>query len=128
MARSKEKFSLKKRLLSFGYAFAGLKTLFREEHNAWIQAAAAIAVIIAGFFFRISPTEWIAVVLAIGAVVASEAFNSAIERLSDVVQPERDERIKTVKDLSAGAVLSSAIAAAAVGVIVFFPKILEVFS
>ncbi len=46
-----------------------------------------------------------AVIFAIGLVLAGEGINSAIERLSDVVQPERDDRIRDVKDISAGAVL-----------------------
>ena len=81
-----ERFSIKKRIRSFGYAFSGLKTLFREEHNAWIHAAATVLVIAAGFLLRLSETEWIAVTAAIGLVIAAEAFNSSIERLADVVQ------------------------------------------
>ena len=52
-----------------------------------------------------------------------EILNSAIEDLSDVVCPERDDRIKKVKDLSAAAVLVTAITALAIGLIVFIPKI-----
>lgn len=122
---TRKPFSFKSRIRSFGYAFAGLKTLFREEHNAWIHALAAALVITFGFLFRISEGEWIAVAAAVGMVIAAEAFNSAIERLADVVHPEKDSRIKAVKDLSAGAVLACAIAAAAIGVIVFLPKILS---
>ena len=37
-----EKFSVRKRIKSFSYAFAGLRVLFREEHNARIHAVAAV--------------------------------------------------------------------------------------
>ena len=119
-----EKFSIAKRLKSFTYAFSGLRMLFREEHNAWIHLFATVCVIVAGFVFHISPLEWVAVVFAIGLVIGGEAFNTAIEILSDVVCPERDERIKKVKDLSAAAVLVSALAALTIGLIVFIPKII----
>lgn len=125
---AKKPFSIKKRLKSFTYAFSGLKTLFREEHNAWIHAATTVLVITAGLLFRISEIEWIAVILCIGLVIGAEAFNSAIERIADMVQPERDMRIKTIKDLSAGAVLACAITAAIIGVMVFLPKIIKLLS
>ncbi len=66
----------------------------------------------------------VAVIFAIGLVLAGEGINSAIERLSDVVQPERDDRIRDVKDISAGAVLICAITAAIIGIIVILPKLL----
>lgn len=119
-----EKFSIAKRLKSFTYAFSGLRMLFREEHNAWIHLFATVCVIVAGFVFHISPLEWVAVVFAIGLVIGGEAFNTAIEILADVVCPERDERIKKVKDLSAAAVLVSALTALTIGLIIFIPKII----
>ena len=118
-------FSFKKRIKSFGYAFDGLKTLFQDEHNARIHAVAAVLVVIAGFLFRISEAEWISVFVAIGLVLSAEAVNSAVERLCDTVQSERDSRIKAVKDLSAGAVLVCAITAAVIGIIIFLPKIIN---
>ncbi len=65
-----------------------------------------------------------AVIFAIGLVLAGEAINSAIERLSEVVQPERDDRIRDVKDISVGAFLIFAITAAIIGIIVFLPNLL----
>ena len=61
------------------------------------------------------------------AATPGEIFNSSIEDLADVVCPERDERIKKVKDLAAAAVLVSAIAALIIGLIVFIPKIIALF-
>jgi diacylglycerol kinase (ATP) len=47
-----------------------------------IHCAVTVLVVIAGLLFRISTTEWIAVLFAIGFVLAAEAINSVIERLS----------------------------------------------
>ncbi|MDR0829280.1 MAG: diacylglycerol kinase family protein [Prevotellaceae bacterium] len=118
-----EKFSLRKRLKSFSYAFNGLKILINEEHNSRIHIAVAVLVIIAGFGFKISSIEWLAVVLCIGFVFVLEIINSALENLCDFVSPERNETIKKVKDLSAAAVLISAITSVIIGVIIFLPKI-----
>ena len=119
-----EKFSVRKRIKSFSYAFAGLRVLFREEHNSRIHAVAAVLAVAMGFLFRISPMEWIAVAIVIGMVFAAEIINSSIERTADFVKAERDDRKRDIKDLGAAAVLVCAIAAAVVGIIIFLPKII----
>lgn len=121
------KFSIKKRIKSFGYAFAGLKVLFREEHNSWIHATVTIFVVAAGFFFRISRIEWIAVLIVIGMVFSAEIINPPLERTADFVKAERDDRKRDIKDLGAAAVLVCAIIAALVGLIVFLPKVISLF-
>ena len=111
------------RLRSFRYAFAGLRLLLREEHNARIHATITVLVVVAGIVLRVSPMEWGVLVICIGMVLAAEAFNSAIERVANYLTTERDDRIRDIKDLAAGAVLLCAIAAAIVGLIVFVPHI-----
>ena len=111
------------RLRSFLYAFAGLRLLLREEHNARIHATITVLVVVAGIVLRVSPVEWGVLVICIGMVLSAEAFNSAIERVADYLTIERDERIRDIKDLAAGAVLLCAIAAAVAGLIVFVPHI-----
>ena len=125
--KKQEKFSIAKRLKSFTYAFNGLKVLFQEEHNSRIHLFAAVCVIIAGVLLKLAVLEWVAVAFAVGLVFSGEIFNSAVEDLSDVVCPERDDRIKKVKDLAAAAVLVNAITAAAIGLLVFIPKIIQLF-
>lgn len=112
---------LKKRIKSFGYAFKGIASLIGKEHNAWIHCTAIVLVTIAGFHFGITPTEWCIVVLCFGLVLAAEGFNTAIERLVDLVSPDFHPIAGDVKDVAAGAVLICAIAAAIVGMIVFIP-------
>lgn len=118
-----EKFSFKKRAKSFIYAAKGLKSFISREHNAWIHSLAAFAVIVLGIIFHISRTEWIAILLCIGMVFAAEAFNTAIERLVNLVSPDYNKTAGDVKDIAAGAVLICAVTAAIVGLIIFLPKL-----
>lgn len=117
----------KKRLYSFKYAFQGIFLMFREEPNSIIHAIVTLLVVITGFYFGISNLEWIAVIIAIGIVFSMELLNSAIENIADFISPEYHNTIKKVKDLSAGAVLITAIAAAIIGLIIFIPYIIEIF-
>ena len=118
-----QKFSLRKRLQSFGYAWKGMKRFIGQEHNAWIHLTAATLVVSGGLFFDITRGEWIAVILAIGLVIAAEAINTAIERLVDLVSPQQHPIAGEVKDIAAAAVLICAATAAMVGFIVFAPYI-----
>ncbi|MGI6048955.1 MAG: diacylglycerol kinase family protein [Petrimonas sp.] len=117
----------KKRVHSFKYAFQGVATLFRETPNAIIHLIMAILAILLGIFFSISTTEWLAIIIVIGLVFAFEAINTSIETLSDFVCKQRNEAIKKVKDLVAAGVLVAAIAALATGILIFLPKIIELF-
>lgn len=123
MSKEKSPFSIGKRIRSFGYAFRGLRDLFIYEHNAWIHLLASIVVVVMGFVYQISVTEWIALALVIGFVFSMELVNSAIEKLADVVDSQKNEKIRLVKDLAAAAVLVSAIISVIVGLVIFLPKI-----
>lgn len=110
------------------FAFNGLKILWKEEHNFRIHIFATVLAIIAGFIFKISSFEWLAILLAIGLVLTAEIINSSIENLADFVSPKKHNQMKKIKDLSAAAVLVSAILALIVGVIIFLPKIFALIS
>jgi diacylglycerol kinase len=117
------KFSLFKRLKSFSYAFNGLKIWFSEEHNSRIHFAATIAVITLGIIFDLDKYEWTAIIFSVGLVITSEIINTSIENIADFISPDKNEKIKRIKDLSAAAVLISAVTALSIGLIVFIPKI-----
>ena len=120
-------YSFKKQLKSFTFAWKGILTCAGHEQNITFHLIAAIIVLAAGFCFGISRTEWMVVMLCIGTVIAAELFNSAIERLVDMVSPEWEKIAGEVKDIAAGAVLVTAIAAAIVGIIVFLPYVIALF-
>lgn len=117
-------FSVKARIHSFGYAFKGIVTLLRNEHNARIHLCAAFCTVTAGWFFNITTTEWMMVIFAIGFVFSAEAVNSAIEYLADTISPEQNDLIGKAKDIAAAAVLFAAIAAAIIGCLIFIPHII----
>jgi len=121
----KNPFSLKARFKSFTYAWCGLRTLLRSEHNALVHLGFTIAVLFLSIGFKISTTEAIASIIVTALVWMAELFNTAIEKSIDFVSTEIHPQIKIVKDLSAAAVLVSAIAAAVVGIIIFIPKIIS---
>ena len=118
-----EPFTLRARLRSFGFALAGGCVLL-GQHNAWIHAAATAAVLALGLVCRVSRLEWALLALAVGLVWAMEALNTAIELLADEVSLEYRERIGRAKDVAACGVLAAAVAAVAVGLLVFWPHIL----
>lgn len=115
-----------KRIKSFRFAFNGLRVLIKEEHNSRIHLFATVCVLIAGFIFKISTFEWIAIIFSIGFVFTLEIINSAIENISDFISPEKHDSIKKIKDLSAAGVLISAFTALIIGLIIFIPKILTI--
>lgn len=114
---------LHKRLKSFVYAFQGLGSFLKKEHNAWIHCLAIVIVVLAGFYYHITTTEWCIVLLCFGLVLSAEAFNTAIERLVNLVSPDFHPIAGDVKDVAAGAVLICAIASAIIGCIIFVPYI-----
>ena len=125
LTMEEQKFSVKKRLISFQYAFNGFKFLIKEEHNSRIHLFAALCVIILSIFLGISGNEWVAIIFAIGFVLVLEIVNSAIENICDFISPEKQNKIKKIKDLSAAAVLTGAVTALIIGIIIFLPKLIE---
>lgn len=118
-------FSWKARLKSFKYAWEGIVSFFRWEHNAQIHLAITFFVLVLSVTLGLTKWEAIAVVFSIAFVWIAEMFNTAIEKSIDFVSTEVHPQIKLVKDISAGAVLIAAITAIIVGCIIFIPKLFQ---
>lgn len=118
----------KDKKIGFNHAWHGLKLVFKLELNFRIHFLIGLLVIIAGFILKISLNEWLAVILTIGLVLVSEMFNTVVETLLDYLNPAIHPTAKMIKDISAGAVLVSALIAVIIGLIVFIPKLFDIFS
>ena len=123
----KKKYSLKRLIFGFGYAGRGIFSAFKSEQNFTIEIVFAIMAIIMGFVLKISMVEFAIIVLTIAVVLSFELVNTAIEYTVDMAMPEIHPLAKVAKDVSAGAVLVSAITSIIIGLIIFLPKLLVLF-
>jgi diacylglycerol kinase (ATP) len=116
-------FSWKARLRSFRYAWEGIVSFFRSEHNAQIHLAVTVSVLVLSVTLKLTKWEAIAVVFSIAFVWVAEMFNTVIEKTMDFISTEKHPQIKLIKDIAAGAVLIAAIAAVIIGCFIFIPKL-----
>ena len=110
------------RIKSVGFAVKGAFKLITTEHSVMVQFSLAILMIFAGFYFDIDRYEWMMQILAFGLVLGIESMNTGIEKMADFVHPEFHDRIGFIKDIAAGGVLFAAIAAIAIGLLIYVPK------
>ncbi len=112
------------RIKSVGYAFKGAYLLITTEASIKVQFFICVLVTIAGFYFNISSTEWMIQILTIASIMSIEGLNTAVEEIADFVHPNHHKKIGLIKDIAAGAVFITAIAAVIVGCIIYIPKII----
>jgi diacylglycerol kinase (ATP) len=119
-----QKFSMHSRLKSFQYAFEGFRHFFLTEHNAWLHALATVTIIGVSLTVGISASEWMAIIFAIALVWITEMLNTAVEKSMDHLSPATHPNVKLIKDIAAAAVLTAALAACVIALIIFIPKFL----
>lgn len=113
---------MRKHTISFRNAGKGILTAARTQANLRVHLLAASIVFILGAALKISLTEGLILLLSVSVVIVAEMVNTAVEFLCDAVTLEKNEFIGYAKDISAGAVLVSAIFAALIGLFIFVPK------
>lgn len=109
---------------SFSFAWDGIKEAFQNEPNFRIHIIVAILASLMGFYFKISQSEWMVLLLTITTVIVLELINTAIEAIVDIASPKINKLAKIAKDVSAAAVLIASLASILIGVIIFVPKII----
>lgn len=108
---------------SFLNALNGIRYSIISERNLKFHLFFSLIVIFFSFYYNISAIEFFIVLILIFLVIIFEIVNTIIEKIMDFVSEKHDDRIKIIKDMSAGVVLLSAILAAIVGLIIFIPRI-----
>ncbi|RPJ24363.1 MAG: diacylglycerol kinase family protein [Chloroflexi bacterium] len=111
------------RIHAFGHAFRGWRHVLKTQHNAWIHSVVAMLVVIVGLWLGLSPRDWAVIVLTIAMVFTAEFINTAIEAVVDLASPVHHPLAKVGKDVGAGAVLISALAAVLVGLLILGPPL-----
>ena len=106
-------------LKAFVYAGEGIRHTIRTQRNFRFHIVAAVYVTAFSFFYELSRTEYVLLILTFSSVMASEMINTAIEAAADLHSTEYSRNAKIAKDAAAGAVLVTAIFAVIVAVILF---------
>jgi diacylglycerol kinase len=117
--------SFKKKIQNIRPSWRAIVFLWREEFSFKILVLCGFATVALSFVLQISRIEFLIVVLTIGAMLAVEALNTAIEEICDHVTPEEHARIGKIKDIASGAAFLMCSAALVIGLIIFTPYLLH---
>ncbi len=112
---------------SFKDAFAGLGYCFATQHNMVIHALIGLVILTVSVWLRVTTLELLLLLAAIFAMLAAEAFNTALEKAVDLTTRDQNELAHIAKDVAAGAVLLTALFAVVVGVAVLGPRLWRLF-
>ena len=115
-------------LKSFKYAFEGVFFAFKLNRNIRIHFLVALIVILVSLYLKVSPFEMSILGIMIILVISSEMINTAIEEMVDLIVSEHRKEAKIAKDVAAGMVLVTSIGSVVVGILIFAPHILRLFS
>lgn len=110
-------------LSSLNCAFLGIKNCYKNEFNFRVHLFLMVTVFLLSAYFSISKVEWTSIILCCLAVIVTEIINTAVENICDLISKDFHPLIKNIKDISAAAVLISAIGSCIIGCIIFLPKI-----
>ena len=105
----KKKYTFKRFFKGFNYAFSGIISAIKTEPNIIIEMIIGIIALLLGVYLKISPLEFVIVILTVGLVISMELINTSIEYTVDMAMPEVHPLAKSAKDVAAGAVLFASI-------------------
>jgi len=112
-----------KRIKGIIIAISGMFFLLKNEDSIKVQSLFFLLVIFLGYCFEITKNEWIIHIILIGFILTAEALNTVAEKICDFINPKYDDRIKLIKDISAGAVSFAVISSLIVLIIIYYPYI-----
>lgn len=112
---------------SCSYAVKGILFALKNERNFQIEIVFGILALFGMFFFPLSGLERGLIILSVTLVLTLELANTALERVMDILKPRIHPYARVIKDMMAGAVLLTTLAALAIGIVIFSPYVLLLF-
>jgi len=113
------------RIRSFKPAFEGWWLVLRSQQNTWVHTVISLIALALSFWLKITRVEWAIILLTMAVVWLTEFLNTAIEVVVNLISPEPHPMAKAAKDISAAAVLISALAALLIGSLIFLPPLIN---
>jgi len=112
-----------RRLKGIIIAISGMFFLLKNEDSIKVQSICILLIVSLGYYFEITKNEWIIHIILIGFILTTEALNTVAEKICDYINPKYDDRIKLIKDISAGAVSFAVISSLIVLIIIYYPYV-----
>ena len=106
-------------------AVCGVVYALASQRNMKIHLIAALLVVAAGLFLGLNRVEWSVIILTVTAVWAAEIMNTSLEKVVDLLSPQYNVVAGRAKNISAAAVLVTALGAVLVGIMIFGPRIIQ---
>jgi len=123
-----KKYQSKNFIKSAMHATTGLYLAYRTQKNFRKHIVIAICVFVLALLLKARGIELALIVATNAAVLVVELINSVVEFIMDAYYKNNYSTLcKFAKDISAGAVLLSAITSAAVATIILLPKLIAYF-
>jgi len=107
----------------FADSFRGLAAALRTQSSFAVHLLATVVVVAAAAVLHVSAIEWCLLVFACASVLSMEMINTALERLTAAVHPDRSPLVGQALDIASGAVLVASLGAAIIGAVIFIPLI-----
>ncbi|MFK8272993.1 diacylglycerol kinase [Capnocytophaga canimorsus] len=111
------------RIRSLKFVLRGMLYLLRNENAIIFHSMVCFVLVVLGFCVGLSSAHWIIQILCMGAVLATESLNTAIEKVCDFVHPNYHKKIGEIKDIAAGAVAFATISAFVALCLVYYPYV-----
>lgn len=108
-------------------AIEGILYTARTQKHMRNHFLAALVLLIATLFLRVSALEFILLALSVSFVLFAELMNTAVEVVVDLVSPGYHPLAKIAKDTAAGAVLVAAIGTAVMGYLILSRYIFPIY-
>lgn len=105
---------------TFKNARKGFRLVLKSEINIRVHICIAFFVLLFAYLLNFSAIELCILLFAIGIVITSEMFNTAIEfALDSIYHNKYSKMVGMAKDISAGAVMFASFIALIIGCILF---------
>ncbi|MCX6054590.1 MAG: diacylglycerol kinase family protein [Chloroflexi bacterium] len=108
---------------SLSFALQGIRYIIKTQNNARFHLLATFLVLILSIYLHLNLTSWAIILFSVALVWITECFNTAIEKLFDLVHSDSHPIVKYGKDAAAAAVLISAILSVLLGILTLGPPL-----
>lgn len=104
---------------AFNHAIEGLIYVLKTQRNMRIHFLFSILILLAAIYLSVGRVELLIIILTIAFVLVAEMVNTAVEFAADLYSNTINPTVRIIKDISAGAVLVSALAALIIFYLIF---------